>query len=235
MASTQPIDPTPTALRRNWTSLADLAYDSIVEAIFDGRFPPGTPLSIDGLARDFQISNTPVREALSRAAAQRLVTASANRGFTVAPRLSEAEYKQLFDLRYVLEMHAVGAGVIEPATTITVTEIVDRMARAGRQSNFSNFKSFNQDDHALHLALVGMARNQFLIHAWTDLHFHLHIHRLYTGLGVIDRNETLAEHQVIAAALQAGDKQQLRQAVGAHIKQAEARLGPLLVAGQQAR
>lgn len=220
----------PILRRRSWASLADLAYESVVAAIFDGRFLAGTPLNIDVLRRELAMSNTPLREALSRLAAERIVVLSANRGYTVAPRLTVEGYHQLFDLRFLLEIRALEVAVIDPAAVDRVDQILSRMATAHQGPEYRDFKGFSQADSQFHHALVSMSRNEFLVRAWTDLHFHLHVGRLYGGAGIIDYGEAIQEHRAIADALRVCDKQELIRLDALHITRAEERLERLLTA-----
>jgi len=218
----------PALRRRSWASLADLAHESLVEAIFEGHFPPGAPLTIDALARDLGMSNSPLREALTRLAAERLVVFSANRGYTVGPRLTPASYHHLFDLRRLLELHALETADLDPAAADTLDAILDRMDAADHGPAYHRYKTFNQADRAFHQTLVELSANPFLVRAWTDLHFHLQVGRLYTGAGVIDHEVGGAEHRAIAAALRAGDRAELIRRDALHIRRAELRLAPLL-------
>ena len=220
----------PILRRRSWASLADLAYESIVAGIFEGRLPPGTPLNIDALRRELAMSNTPLREALSRLAAERLAVLSANRGYTVAPRLSGEGYHQLFDLRYLLEIHALEVADVDSDAIDRVDQILGRMVSANQGPEYRDFKVFSQADREFHHALVSMSRNEFLVRAWTDLHFHLHVGRLYGGTGVVDYGEAVQEHRAIVDALRIGDKQELIRLDALHIKRAEERLESLLTA-----
>src|SRR5215213_4192348 len=86
-------------------SLADIAYNALVKAIVNQDFEPGAPLSIDGLADQLKMSNTPVREALMRANGERLVRQKTNHGFVVAALLTLPELRQLFEVRHLLEVH----------------------------------------------------------------------------------------------------------------------------------
>lgn len=45
--------------------LADHVYEALLVALMDGRLEAGTPVSIDGMARELDVSPTPVREALA--------------------------------------------------------------------------------------------------------------------------------------------------------------------------
>ena len=102
------------------------------------------------------------------------------------------------------------------------------MAAASSGPSYREFSSFNRQDRDFHRALVGASSNPFLINAWDNLHFHLHVGRLYAGAGVIDRTEALDEHTAIIDALRSGDQRQAVESVSRHIRQAEDRLQHLL-------
>lgn len=86
-------------------SLADAAYAAIREAITNKTFPPGRRLTEAGLAKQLEMSKTPVREALLRLRQVGLVEPTGGRGGRVvspsAKRLADA-----FEVR----------GAIEPLT-----------------------------------------------------------------------------------------------------------------------
>jgi len=209
-------------------SLPELAYEAIVQAIFDRVFQPGTRLNIDMLAQQLDMSNTPVREALMRTVAQRLVIQDNNRGFTVAPLLKEQAYQQLFDIRHLLEMHAFDIMRPDEIAIARLCELVAQMPAMEHGTVYSDFHEFNQADREFHHTLIAMSRNPFLIRAWEDLHFHLHMGRLYAGAGVVDFGYALPEHTAIAQALQAGNREAAAQAASHHIQQARQRLRSLL-------
>lgn len=60
------------------------AFQLLRSAIITGAVGPGEPLRLSALSAKFGISATPLREALSRLAADRFVTATANKGWRVA-------------------------------------------------------------------------------------------------------------------------------------------------------
>jgi DNA-binding GntR family transcriptional regulator len=61
------------------------AYQQLRNDILSVRLRPGAPLKLKALLEDYDFGWTPLREALSRLEAEKLVTASSNRGFAVAP------------------------------------------------------------------------------------------------------------------------------------------------------
>ena len=73
------------------TVLASTVYDALKERIMDQVYLPGERLNIDGLAADLNLSPTPVREALVRLAAERLVTFESFKGYRVSPLLTPSK------------------------------------------------------------------------------------------------------------------------------------------------
>jgi DNA-binding GntR family transcriptional regulator len=211
-----------------WSSLGKIAYEAIIEGILKGVLPAGTQISIDGAARQLKMSNTPVREALSRLAAERLVLFSANRGYTVTPQITAEEYHQLFEARRTLELASIKSAIIEATAIDKISSILQRLSSTEAAVEYKQYRSFNQADREFHLAFVSMSQNRFLRHAWEQLHFHLHVGRLYAGAGVIDSQEACTEHEAIFNALEEGNRKELLQRMGDHIKNAETRLRRLV-------
>lgn len=210
------------------TSLAGQAYEAIIEAIFDRQLQPGARLSIDGAARELGMSITPVREALSQIAAQRLVLQESNRGYTVAPLLSEREFHDLFAVRRLLEEHALEVMDLDAEAVESLRRIVSQMPIMENGAHYREYRDFNFADREFHRTIVAMASNDVLLRSWDDLHFHLHVGRLYAGVGLIDLDHALREHSEIVSALQRGDRQAALQALTGHVRGAEARLIHLL-------
>lgn len=80
-----PIDTVP-------RSLAERAYQSIRDMLVTVRIQPGAPLSEEGLTRHLGMGRTPVREAIKRLEAERLVVVYPRRGvFAAEIRLADLE------------------------------------------------------------------------------------------------------------------------------------------------
>jgi GntR family carbon starvation induced transcriptional regulator len=87
-------------------SLAEEAYAVLRRAIMDGDPPPLARLGPAELSARLGLGTTPIREALSRLAAEHMVVALPQRGFRVAP-LTAAELSDLLNLRLGFEREAV--------------------------------------------------------------------------------------------------------------------------------
>ena len=125
------------------TKADDLAL-ALEEAIVSGEIPPGSVLRQEHLSEQFQVSRTPVREALRRLAALGLVTFEPNRGVRVR-MLAREELREAFLVRAELEglateiatpkMSAADLGELEAAERrfSSITHDLVEMSHAGRQ------------------------------------------------------------------------------------------------------
>src|SRR5438105_4369051 len=83
-------------------SLAELVYHRLLEGILSGSLQCGRRLNVADIARDLQVSPSPVREALMRLATEGLVANHTNRRATVI-RFEERDVVEIFQLRELLE------------------------------------------------------------------------------------------------------------------------------------
>ena len=89
---------------------AERALTELRELVLAGALAPGTRLGEVELAERLGVSRTPVREALTRLAAEGLVEIAPNRGARVAT-WTVSELEGVFDLRLSLEPQLTGFAV----------------------------------------------------------------------------------------------------------------------------
>jgi DNA-binding GntR family transcriptional regulator len=85
-------------------SLASAVAERLREQIINGELHEGEQLRQDAVAKEFQVSRIPVREAFLHLEAEGLITTEANKGAVVSA-LSPEEIEELFETRAVLECH----------------------------------------------------------------------------------------------------------------------------------
>lgn len=93
-----------------YATQSEAAYVFIREDILSGRLKPSQKLRLEAMRAQYGYGASPLREALSRLAAERLVTARGQRGYWVAS-ISEAEYADIVDMRLQLEPMALARSI----------------------------------------------------------------------------------------------------------------------------
>jgi DNA-binding GntR family transcriptional regulator len=88
------------------TCMRDRIRDVLVSRILDGTYAAGTQLKELTLAREFNVSQTPIREALRELEGSGLVTSERFRGTRVRGADS-AEMRESYELRTMLEVRSV--------------------------------------------------------------------------------------------------------------------------------
>ena len=83
-------------------SLREKVYDDLRYRLITGRIAPGVGISTRGLAQEMGVSQMPVRDALSRIAAEGAVEIRSKRAVMV-PRMTAARFEEIMRLRNLLE------------------------------------------------------------------------------------------------------------------------------------
>jgi len=95
---------------RQAASAADIVYESLRKAIIEGDIAEGESLRQEEIARMFNTSRIPVREALSRLEQHGLITTRRYRGAVVAG-LSIEEIAEIFEFRALIEAEVIRLAV----------------------------------------------------------------------------------------------------------------------------
>ena len=216
------------------TVLASSVYEQLKERIMDQAYPPGQRLNIDALAVDLAVSPTPIREALARLAAERLVTFEAFKGYRVSPLLTPEQVADLMHVRRLIEVDAarLAARQIMLPDLITVEQILQRILDESAHTEVGSwshgYRQFNQLDKDFHELILTAADNPFLLTAWRSLNIHIELGRFYQVFQEMDQQQTCVEHDVIFAALRAHNPDAAAAAVETHLHATEERVFRLI-------
>ena len=200
--------------------LGDTAHEIIKQLILDGRLAPGARISMDGLARELDVSPTPIREALARLDAEGLVSKRPMAGYTVSPQLDRGALEDLYRMRLLLEPEAARLAAYR---AVDLTKLTERMADVPAGEGYGAHRSQSDLDARFHDAIALASGSPLLREAISRLRAHMHLYRLYWRSGIA--TATAAEHQRIAVALAAGDKPEAAaEAMRAHLSASRDRL-----------
>ncbi len=206
-------------------SIADSVHERIYERIMSLDIPPGARIPIDGLARELNVSQTPVREALTRLEREGLVRKAHLIGYSAAPQLTRKEFEDLYKFRLMLEPESARQACLRltPASLARIEAAAADMEKGeppvDRNSRYSRFA---RADAHFHDEILKVADNEFARAALNDQHIHLHIFRLMFHSRVT--REALEEHDRLLAAFRAGNPQDAYDAMHDHIERSRDRL-----------
>lgn len=206
--------------------LAEEVYEAILARLTALKIAPGARISVDGLARELNVSQTPVREALGRLEGEGLVVKTHLIGFSAAPQITRQRLDELYEFRLLVEPDAARKAVqrLTPKAFQDLEALAARMA-AGRESDARlRYSAFARLDAMLHDRIMAIAGNELVRRMLSHQHTHFHVFRLVFHAKVTE--EALEEHAALLSAFSAGDGDGAAQAMRVHIERSRDRLGP---------
>ena len=138
-------------------SLSDGIYRELKSRLMLGTYLPGDRLSMRKLAKEFNTSSMPVREALKRLTSERAIVSAAAKAYNV-PKLSDKRAADLFVLRGLLEVAAVEAA-FNALTPEILTELSGLCDRMGAHLKLRDFSAYMTDNYRFHFLIYGHAGN----------------------------------------------------------------------------
>lgn len=206
--------------------LADQVKDRLLQAILAGRYPPGSRIVETRVAREYGVSQAPVREALRGLEAIGVVEISAFRGARVR-RPSSAQLMEAFAVR--AELEKLGARLAVPLVAAAdVAELEGFIAEMRRAAREGDSYAEATADAAFHGRVMEIAANATLERVWRHLE---PFSRTYITLVVpgVDRERIAALHDPVLDALRRGDPVLAAEALDRHFEVAGSMLAGLWV------
>ena len=197
------------------TRLSDTAYETLVGAILSGRLAPGTIVSELELARQFNVSRTPVHDALRQLTKDGLVVQEMNRRAMIATFTAE-DVHDIFEMRKLLEGEAAKRAatrldrVAQSALRQSTDKIAASFGNGGLVTRWADF------DEMFHMTIAGACGSRRLEQ---DIARYRLLHRTFNRLTTTPEvlRQALAEHYRILNALERRDAKSAAAEMVAHI------------------
>jgi len=205
-------------------SLSDDVYDAIFAQLMSLKIAPGARITVDSLVKIFNVSQTPIREALGRLEGEGLVVKTHLVGYRAAPQITRRRFDELYEMRLLLEPHAAACAVgsLDDAGLARLTEVAQAMAGVEAPDLRTRYAAFARHDADFHDVVLALAGNELIRQTLRFQHSHFHIFRLMFQVRVTE--EALGEHTAILAAFLARDAGAASAAMRAHLENSRDRL-----------
>ncbi|HLJ22261.1 MAG TPA: GntR family transcriptional regulator [Stellaceae bacterium] len=196
--------------------LGEVVADAIVDAVAQGTLEPLARIKELDLARQLGVSRVPIREAIKLLQAQGILNVTPNRGARVAP-FDPPMIEQVYEARIALERIAVRDALAayrrEPRLLDGLREIISRMERMAR---WSDWVEFRKCDVAFHREICRASGNEIVLKLWEALAQHITI--IFGRELASERNFAVVidQHRKLLDMFESGDRT-LEQVIEGHI------------------
>lgn len=215
----------PKSLQRN-QPLKDQAYQTLRQMILSGELAPGHRLVEAQLARDLEVSRTPIREALGQLQRESLVMASSDQGLQVA-MFSTEDAAQLYDCRLALEKISVTEACYN-TTTAQIRKLQRLVQKAEKLAGTSSSQLLNFQlldvDYQFHRLIAEMSSNFWLQEILDQIFDKMMLLRIQTIQQNQDVLDVRTEHLEIYEAIAQRDAKAATKAIKKHLKAARTRV-----------
>lgn len=190
--------------------------DLIRDAILKGQLAPGARLIEQHLAKQWNISRAPLREAIRQLATEGLVTLSPHRGASVS-EVSEVALTELFDVREMIESFGaeLAARNATPQHVASMRALITDMERCKRDNDLSGFYVAGLEFHNVLVAATG---NAMLVQLYDQIKRQFRRYQATLPRVPDLPNNSIEEHRSILDAIERRDAPQAFSQARHHIR-----------------
>lgn len=189
----------------NRTCMRDRIRDVLVTRILDGTYPAGMRLKELVLAREFGVSQAPIREALRELEGSGLVKSERYRG----TRVRGADYREIreaYELRGVMEARALQLAA--PFSAEFADELAARTRSMARALDENDPERYIDEALTYHRRLIEASGNQTFLSVWDFLYWKVRGRVVLRSIARADGRGLrpfLDLHRALSARIRAGD------------------------------
>ncbi|TCJ19988.1 GntR family transcriptional regulator [Rubrobacter taiwanensis] len=196
-------------------SLTQRSYNRIKDDILSHRLLPRQPLVEAELAAKYNISKTPVREALIILAREGIVEMNAFRGMRVRD-FTPRDAREIYELREILEPLALERAIpnMSNEDTADLRKILDDAWRAVERGDQRELSRLNR---AFHSALVAKCDNSRIVATLNQLQDQIRVMTLRFWKVQATYVHEAKQHEAIMAAVEARDAKRAAELLREHI------------------
>jgi DNA-binding GntR family transcriptional regulator len=182
--------------------------------ILQGELKPGSTISLDEMAKTFDVSRVPVRDALRILEGEALVVAQPHKGYQVA-RLDVSELMEINGIRQILETDAIkrAAEHLNDRVAAGMAELLDRLTELEDAGDMATWVEVHRRFHFFLFDRSGSSVESRALHTlWnaSDLYRSEYLH---SDAG---RQTSAAQHRELLEAVQTGDVAAIIDVMDAH-------------------
>jgi DNA-binding GntR family transcriptional regulator len=197
------------------SSLSEYVFDTIREAILNGKYKENDLLKENALATELGVSRTPVREALKQLELEGLVLLIPNKGASVIG-FSKKDVKDIYEMRALLEGLCVKKA-IENINDDIINELFEILDLNSYYLSKGKMDAILELDNKYHQVIYKAANSRMISQTLSDFHHYLERMRKTTLNDIERAQKSHVEHQKIANAIKERNVEEAQRLAIEHI------------------
>jgi DNA-binding GntR family transcriptional regulator len=194
-------------------TISEQIKEHLMEDIFHHKYKPGDKLVESALAKEFNVSQTSIREALRSLIAMGFLVSEPFKGITVRS-LSKQDLHEVYTVRGALESLAATLATdrITDEEIAELERICDEMIHASEEGDIPLRIKLNI---SFHKTLLNASGNKLILKLSEYLHF-ANWSMMTGALSTMDPVMLATRHRKVIEAIKSGDRERVRLAMQEH-------------------
>jgi len=201
-------------LKGDNNSVVDRVYDELKFMAITYALKPGQRLNEIELSKQFGVSRTPLREALSRLNIEGFMRFTPGEGF-YSRELNQKEVFDLYELRKAIEIHGIGLSV-HRAKDEDIAALQTFLHETGPEAGDRTPREMIKLDETFHERLMEMSENRELLRVLRNVNERIQFIR-WIAMNPASRPKTQQEHEEVLIALLRRNREQAVALIDRHI------------------
>lgn len=207
------------------TLMVDQLYFDIKNRIIQGQLEPDKKLSVRELCEYYNVSDTPVKQALNRLVSERFVTSLPRRGMRVRC-ITKLDVHESIEARKMVELFAIPFAITKAASDPTFLAALEANLLKNEQlldelDDLRRYPEKAMEELAVSLAFhriyVGCIKNSIILESYHNIVNHQYVYYQNQKDKSRALRASLNEHRQIFNCLKAGDEAATREAILHHL------------------
>lgn len=188
----------------------------IKEAIFSGKFSPGSKLREIDLGEWLEVSRTPIREAIRVLESERLVEIKPNKGAYVR-QITFKELDEIIEVRTLIEVHCIRR-FISLMKNDDIHEMESIMKKMNNLISRKDYSSYFISAIDFHAYPVSKCENNLLYSMFSNIRNSIRFAQSYLLKNMVHRERAHEEHKTILEAIKERDADRCEKLLREHLE-----------------
>lgn len=202
------------------TNLDEILYDKIIESLLKGEYAIGDKIQIDELCEKYEVSRTPVVQAVKMLSKDGVLTSMRN-GRIYVPQYEAEMVKKICDARFLFESYCV-TQLIHNSNEEEFHKKIEHLKEYTRQYDaylqVGDRVKMALIDQQFHRALVESAGNEILDELYTGIQGrNIIVNYLVRPMDGKDFNGTVSNHNDLVKAIESRNEREACECLKKHI------------------
>lgn len=202
-------------ISRTTTTLSAEVYDTLLNALMEGRIQPGDRLVMDRIAEDLDVSRSPVRDALLRLHRDGVIEPAGRKGYLVREH-SAGDTQDFYEARMAVEGYAASQLAAQGSVPLdSVRALLNEIAGRPQTSTRESFDS----NRLFHRGVVAATGNSYLVDMFDTIWNRSQTALTYRQFSAANPYQDFVhDHQKLIRDMDGVDPESARSAMVEHIR-----------------